>query len=67
MIDDKPMVNLYGRVEEDRVGTTLTFDEATGDVDVESMMLLLQGWIDTLVEIHNKLAAEGLGKDHPLH
>ena len=67
MINDKPMVNLYGRVEKDRVGTTLTFDEATGDVDVDSMMLLIQGWIDTLVEIHNKLAAGDLGKDHPLH
>ena len=67
MIDDKPMVNLYGRVEEDRVGTALTFDETTNDVDVDSMMLLLQGWIESLAEIHNKLAVGDLGKDHPLH
>lgn len=64
---DKPMVRLYGKTTPDAIGTALTFDEATNDVDVDSMMLLLQGWIESLAEIHNKLAVGDLGKDHPLH
>ena len=67
MNNDTPMVRLYGRVEEDRVGTALTFDETTSDVDVESMMLLIEGWVESLMDLHTRLAAGQLSKTHPLH
>ena len=67
MNNDTPMVRLYGRVEEDRVGTALTFDETTSDVDIESMMLLIEGWVESLMDLHTRLAARGLIEDHPLH
>jgi len=65
--NDTPMVRLYGRVEEDRVGTALTFDETTSDVDVESMMLLIEGWVESLMDLHTRLAAAELTKTHSLH
>lgn len=67
MNNDTPMVRLYGRVEEDRVGTALTFDETTSDVDVESMMLLIEGWVESLMDLHTRLAAAELTKTYPLH
>ena len=67
MNNDTPMVRLYGRVEEDRVGTALTFDETTSDVDVESMLLLIEGWVESLMDLHTRLAAAELTKTYPLH
>ena len=67
MNNDTPMVRLYGRVEKDRVGIALTFDETTSDVDVESMMLLIEGWVESLMDLHTRLAAGQLSKTHSLH
>ena len=67
MNNDTPMVSLYGRVEEDRVGTAMTFDETTSDVDVESMMLLIEGWVESLMDLHTRLSAGEMSKTHSLH
>ena len=67
MNDDQPMVNLYGRVEQDRVGTAVTFTKPAMDVDVESMMALIEGWVESLMDLHTRLAARQLSKDYPLH
>jgi hypothetical protein len=65
--DEKPLVNLYGRVEKDRVGTAVTFTEPAMDVDVDSMMALIEGWVESLMDLHTRLAAGEMSKTHSLH
>ena len=67
MNDEKPLVNLYGRVEKDRIGTAVTFTEPARDVDVDSMMALIEGWVESLMDLHTRLAAGEMSKTHSLH